>query len=141
MDMGKVTRHTGLSFARIRFLLMVSASMTARTAAMINHFSIMHVPKLFIAIVIGLGDPNIFIDLALTITTRGQVVTRQCRDAGCARSPITHLESLHLAPGYAVEGVQGGLPPNKLWTSEGGAIVTTSTPVMRHNRTRRVWMV
>jgi hypothetical protein len=139
--MGKVTRHTSLSLARVRLLLMMSVSMAAGARTMTDHLSLTKISKFFIAIIVGFSDPDILIYLTLPITTRGQVVTRRCRHMRHPGSTIAHIQGLHFAPGYAIKGIQGRLPPNKLWATEGGALVTAPATVMRHNWTSRVWVV
>jgi hypothetical protein len=143
MDMGEVTGNTGLPFARVRFLLMMSTSIAARAATMINHISLTNISELLITIVIGLSDPNILIDLALPIMTGGEVATRRSRNAGHARGTVAGMgiESLHLAPWDAIKGVQRRLPPNKTGTFKGGALVTASAPIMRHERACRGWVI
>jgi hypothetical protein len=139
MDMGKVTRNTGLPFARVRFLLMMSTSIAARAATMVYHVSLTNISELLITIIIGLSDPNILIDLALPITTGGEVAMRRSRNAGHARGTVAGMgiESLHLAPWDSIKGVQRRLPPNKPGTFKGGALITASAPIMRHERACR----
>jgi hypothetical protein len=111
MDMGKVTRNTGLPFPRVRLLLMMPMSIAARTATMTNHFSLTNIPELLVTIVIRLSDPNILINLTLPVTTRREVAMRRSRDTRHARGTIADIEGLHLAPRDAIKGIQRRLSP------------------------------